>query len=124
MKGFFDYFVYFIILIKIIFMLSAIGHVFLSYSVKKTGDKTKEKEDEKLVYWKERTEFIFTISMSILLIHHFNPRTPRTTIDRETGILFFLFGWVLIITSKWSDFFKSAPWHKKQSTNTNKNKTI
>lgn len=104
-----DYFVFFIILIKIVFIISAIGHLFLSHS---TSDKS-SKLDPKLVYWKERTEFIFIISMSILLIYHFHPRLSKKPISEETALLFFLFGWILIFTSKWSLFFKEAPWYKK-----------
>jgi hypothetical protein len=114
-----DMFVLFIILIKIVFILSSIGHVILSHLSKKNEKNGKEenvekkekeeKEDAKLVYWKERTEFIFVICMSLLLIYYFRPGHMKP-IDRETSLLFFLFGWILIITAKWSDFFASAKW--------------
>lgn len=104
-----DYFVFFIILVKIIFIVSAIGHVILSHS---TNEKA-AKIDPKLVYWKERTEFIFIISMAILLIYHFNPRLSKKPISEETGLLFFLFGWILIFTAKWSLFIHEAPWYKQ-----------
>lgn len=104
-----DYFVFFIILIKIVFIVSAIGHVILSHS---TSAKA-EKIDPKLLYWKERTEFIFIISMAILLIYHFNPRFSKKPIGEETSLLFFLFGWILIFTAKWSLFITEAPWYKK-----------
>ncbi len=104
-----DYFVFFIILVKIIFIISAIGHVILSHS---TSSKAK-KIDPKLVYWKERMEFIFIISMSILLIYHFNPRFSKKPISEETALLFFLFGWILIFTAKWSLFIHEAPWYQK-----------
>ena len=104
-----DYFLFFIILIKIVFVISAIGHVILSHS---TSAKA-EKVDPKLSYWKERTEFIFIISMSILLIYHFNPRFPKKPIGEETALLFFLFGWILIITAKWSLFITEANWYQK-----------
>ena len=59
-----DYFIFFIILIKIVFIISAIGHVILSYSKSSKA----EKIDPKLTYWKERTEFVFIVSMAVLLI--------------------------------------------------------
>ena len=62
-----DYFIFFIIFIKVIFVFSAIGHVVVSRS---SSSKT-EKLESKLLYWKERTEFIFIVAMSILLIYHF-----------------------------------------------------
>jgi len=105
-----DLFVGFIILIKIIFVISSVGYVILSYS---TSDNA-NKYDSKLLYWKERTEFVFIISMSILLIYHFNPRfDKKPVVGDETALLFFLFGFVLILTAKWNLFIKEANWFKK-----------
>jgi hypothetical protein len=53
----------------------------------------------------------FIISMSILLIYHFNPRFSKTPINEETSLLFFLFGWIIILTAKWS--LISPPWYKQ-----------
>lgn len=103
-----DYMIFFIIIIKIVFIISAVGYVILSHSKNYTA----EKIDPKLLYWKERTEFIFTICMSILLIYHFNPRFSKKPISDDTAILFFLFGWILIFTAKWSLFIQEAPWYK------------
>ena len=103
-----DFFIIFIIVIKIIFILSAIGHLILSHSSYAAA----EKADPKLVYWKERMEFIFIVSMSILLIYHFKPGKNKP-ISEETSLLFFLFGWILIFTAKWSIFVKEAPWYKR-----------
>jgi hypothetical protein len=81
----------------------------------KNGKEEKEeKTDVKLVYWKERTEFIFVICMSLLLIYYFRPGHMKP-IDSETSLLFFLFGWILIITAKWSNFFASAKWYSNIS---------
>lgn len=102
-----DFFILFIIFIKIIFIISAVGHLILSHS---SGTQAKN-IDPKLVYWKERTEFIFVISMAILLIYNFNPRYTNNPVGHETSLLFFLFGWILILTAKWSLFFKVAPWY-------------
>lgn len=103
----FDFFIFFIIVVKIIFIVSAIGHLILSYS---TTSKSK-KIDNKLSYWKKRTEFIFIISMAILLIYHFKPGKHKP-IGEETALLFFLFGWILIFTAKWSLFVTEASWYK------------
>ena len=108
-----DYLIFFIILIKIVFILSAIGHIYFSHSTRADAKNI----DDKLLYFKERTEFIFIISMSILLIYHFNPRFSKKPINEETSLLFFLFGWVLIITSKWSLFITEAPWYKQIVSN-------
>ena len=101
-----NYFVFFIIFIKIVFVLSAIGHIIMSHSVSSTAQNI----DPKLVYWKERTEFIFIVSMSILLVYHFYPRHNKS-VDSETSLLFFLFGIILLFTANWSIFIKEAPWY-------------
>jgi uncharacterized membrane protein len=104
-----DLFILFIVLIKIVFVLSAIGHLVLSHS---SNINLQEKADPKLTYWKERTEFIFIVSMSILLIYHFKPGNNKP-ISEETALLFFLFGIILVLTAKWSLFIKEAPWYKR-----------
>jgi len=103
-----DYFLFFIILIKIIFVGSAIGHLIFSH----LHNDRAQQIDPKLVYWKERTEFIFIVSMAILLIYQFHPRLSKKPINQETSLLFFLFGWVLLFTAKWSIFIKEAHWYK------------
>lgn len=106
-----DYFILFIVLIKIIFVISAISHIILTYFAKNKN--IVERADPKFLYWKERTEFIFIISMAILLIYHFNPRLSKKPISQESALLFFLFGWILIITAKWELFFTESKWYKE-----------
>jgi hypothetical protein len=108
-----DFFILFIIFVKIVFVLSAIGHLFLTHMPVNISNKIGVK-DSTLVYWKERTEFIFIVSMSILLVYHFRPGHLKP-ISSESSLLFFLFGCILIITSKWSLFFKESLWYKKVS---------
>jgi hypothetical protein len=103
-----DLLVLFIFIIKIVFVLFAIGHLVLSH----TSNTVLQKKDSEFVFWKERTEFIFIASMSVLLIYHFKPGNNKP-ISEETASLFFLFGIVLLLTSKWSLFFKEAPWYKR-----------
>jgi len=108
-ESWFDFFIFFIIIIKIIFVISAVGHILLLHiGNPKTGEYDKE-----FIYWKERTEFIFTICMAILLIYHFNPRFMSRQIDSESKILFFLFGLILIFTAKWNLFVTEAPWYRE-----------
>jgi hypothetical protein len=102
-----DIFVLFIIFIKIVFILTSIGHVILTHMIRNgsdSNDKKKQEKDIKLMYWKERTEFIFIASMAILLIYYFNPRSMKP-LTKETTLLFYLFGWVLLITAKWGHFY-------------------
>lgn len=109
----YDMYVTFIFLIKIGFVIMALTHVYLKAKGKEQSDL-----DKKIVYWKERFEFIFIALMAILLIYIFNPRTDRTIlVDKETKILLYLFGFVLLITAKWDVFFKESSLFKQiQST--------
>lgn len=102
----FDFFLLFVMFVKIIFVMSALGHVILSHA---NGSKAKQL-DPKLLYWKQRTEFVFTVSMAFLLVYHFNPRWGVKPIQSETSILFFLFGCVLLLTAKWGLFVRDSPW--------------
>jgi hypothetical protein len=98
-------FIIFIIIVKIVFVFFAVSHVYL----KIRGQENSE-TDKTVVYWKERLEFIFKFLMSILLISLFNPRTHKgaVLIEGETKLLLYLFGFVLIITAKWDDFFRES----------------
>jgi len=87
----------------------AITHIYL-----KIKGKENTNLDKKIVYWKERVEFIFTVLMALLLIYLFNPRKQRITIiNGEIKTLLFLFGIILIITSNWNTFFHESIWFTK-----------
>jgi hypothetical protein len=93
----------------------AVTHIYL-----KSKGETKTDLDKKIVYWKERFEFVFVLLMAILLIYLFNPRKNRIVmINDETNFLLYMFGFVLLITAKWGDFFHEAKWFKyiQQATN-------
>lgn len=101
----YDMYVTAIFVIKIGFILMAITHVYLEIKGKEKTDL-----DKKILFWKERFEFIFTALMSVLLIYIFNPRYNNfNLIDKETEVLFYLFGFVLLITAKWRIFFEQSP---------------
>ena len=93
-----------IFIFKIVFIALAISHIY--FKVK--GD-DKSSIDIKIEYWKERVEFVFIILIALLLIYLFSPTANRNMLlDRETKFLLYLFGFVLIITAKWENFFKES----------------
>jgi hypothetical protein len=100
-----DYYVVFITIIKIIFVITALGHVILSHT-----NSSLSKYDDSFIYWKKRTEFIFIISMSMLMIYYFHPFVKSEPMSSDTRFLFFLFGWVLLVTANWNIFFTESPW--------------
>lgn len=110
-KTWLDYFLFFIIIIKIVFLTTSIGHVLITYSENERAKQI----DTQLLYWKERTTFIFTISMAILLIYYFRPYSTAPIIDKNTRFLFFLFGCVLILSGEWIFFIKDSIWYKQMN---------
>ena len=102
----FDLYIYLIFIIKLGFILLASTHIYLKVKGESDSDL-----DKKILYWKERVEFIFILLMALLLIYLFSPRAYRIfMIDGETKILLYLFGFILLITAKWAEFFQEAEW--------------
>ena len=119
------HFVLFIILIKIVYSIAYFSHivldnydVFTSYftSTSDTTIKMIDKDftsdlDKHILFWKEKTEFIFTVCMSLLLIYHFFPdhnfihNYKPIVVDKESKVLFLLFGFILIFSAKWTILF-------------------
>lgn len=105
----FNMYITFIVLIKVGFVILAISHLYL-----KIKHKEHTETDKKILFWKERLEFIFIALMSVLLIYLFNPRTDRSVmIDYETKLLLYLFGFILLITADWGIFIHETPLFKK-----------
>ena len=101
-------FIYIIIGIKALFLFSTLSNLFLTKIIK--NDSLIKKYSQKLDKIKEQTEFIFIILTSILLIAIFYPRQNNLKyIDSHVKLLFYLFGWILIITAKWDLFFHESP---------------
>ena len=100
----YNIYIYFIIFIKITFIILSLDTIILK---KKHEDNTDKYT--KFMFWKSRVEFMFITSMALLLILLFNPYNKKNCVDNETRILLFLFGIILIITSKWSLFFETSP---------------
>ena len=104
-----DLYITFIFMIKIVFLILAVTHVYL-----KAKGQAKTELDTKILFWKEKIEFVFVLLMSILLMYTFFPRRQiLIPIDYEMKVLFFLFGLILIITAKWDVFIESSPIYKK-----------
>jgi hypothetical protein len=87
----------------------AISNLYMKAKGEKESDINK-----KIEYWKERVEFVFEILMALLLIYLFNPRHDhKALIDPHVKILLYLFGFILLITAKWSTFIEESTWFKE-----------
>jgi hypothetical protein len=100
-QSIYDKYLYFIFFIKIVFIVSTLIIKFKKPSKNSKWLPIFQK-------WKENTEFVFIISMSILIIILFNPFFNNLQfINRETTILLFVFGIIMIITSDWTTFYNN-----------------
>jgi hypothetical protein len=104
---FIKHFVFFIIIIKIVYSITYFSHIVIS----NTSETLTNDYDDNIMYWKEITEFLFIICMSILLIYHFFPdhnfihNYKPIVVDKETKVLFLLFGFILLFSAKWTILF-------------------
>ena len=102
------WFVLFIIAVKIAYSIAYYGNFILT-SISDDFAKDFKKYEQPLSHWKHVTEFIFVLCMSILLIYHFYPSHDTIqrpiVVDKETRLLFLLYGFILIFTAKWTIFF-------------------
>jgi hypothetical protein len=105
-EQFVKWFVMFIIIVKVVYSIAYYGNLVVS----NTSDTFSHEYDEIILYWKHVSEFIFILSMSILLIYHFFPDRVSfiqkpILVDKETRLLFVLYGTILIFTADWTVLF-------------------
>jgi hypothetical protein len=99
-------FISFIFIIKILFIIFASIHYYLIITHSHNTSLS-----QNIVYWKERLEFIFMVSMAILTIVLFRPFNNKPImIGTEERFLFFVYGIITFITARWSAFVHQAKW--------------
>ena len=95
-----DIFILFIVAAKLLFSTTWFLVIFFS----KTGYAKIFNDD--FIFARDVSEFIFNLSMAIILIIVFNPYYKYTgVIDKEMRLLFFVFGTILILTVDWPMIF-------------------
>lgn len=109
-KNILNIYIYFIIFLKVVFILLALSDFILKHFYKNNVNLMSL--ESKLNYYKKRIEFIFIICMVILIIFIFSPRHNRMIyLTKEMTILFYLFGFILLITADWDLFITDAKWY-------------
>lgn len=99
------YFVTFLFIVKILFAILAVVHIYL----KRTG-KEDSKISEFVAFWKERLEFVFIIGVSLLLMIFFFPgRKIQMEPTFEMRFLFFVYGIIILINLDWKIFIGESP---------------
>jgi len=94
-------------------MITAIWHLYLVKKDEKEGKEGNNanlKLTTTLEYWKERLEFIFIFCMSFVCMYLFNPFLKNFVIGKETKLLLFIFGIIILINANWNIFFEQAKW--------------
>jgi hypothetical protein len=99
-EWFIEIFVYFIIVIKILFLITSISYLLLSH-ITNPSNKIKSL-NVFFLGWKSKIELVFTILMSCLIIFIFTPWRDNTVfLTTEIKFLFYLFGFILIFGANW-----------------------
>ena len=99
------YFVTFLFIVKILFAILAVLHIYL----KRTG-KEDSQIDTFISFWKERCEFVFIIGVSLLLMIFFFPgRKIQMEPTFEMRFLFFVYGIIILINVDWKIFVGESP---------------
>jgi len=97
-------FIYFIIAVKVVYLILEL----INFCLKLKGRKNTAKYNQ-IKYWKEKIAFFFKILMSIFLIYVFYPKVKRSdNLDKESKILLYLFGIILIISADWNGFIRDS----------------
>lgn len=107
----YEIFIYFLISIKTIFILTTVVIKFYEYKYKGSNKKEHQVLIEDLKQFRDRIEFVFKICMSCILIWIFYPwHTKPLLVDNDTKMLLYLYGFFSIITSPWNIFFNDNQW--------------
>ena len=100
-------FIYIIIAIKALFLFSILSNIFITKVLKDSDIISKYSYTLHTI--KEQTEFIFIVMTAVLMIAIFYPKQNNLKyINEHVKLLFYLFGWILIITAKWNLFFEES----------------
>jgi hypothetical protein len=108
-------FIIFIIFIKLVFLIFLLIEKYYSYQLYHNPSAIKQKYDSEnynwAIYWKERLELIFIILMAFVCIIVFYPNYSDTIfIDKETRLLLFIYGFIILLTANWNILFQLPPW--------------
>ena len=88
---------YFVVVFKV---------AFIAFDVFYKLSEKKDKSIEWLLKWKIRTEFLYVVSMSFILIYVFYPwENNKKFLTKEIYKLIFLYGVVSIFTANWGEIF-------------------
>ena len=106
----FYYFIYFIILVKCLFLFFAVWNFYLKKKNNSDGwggtSGSETKLEKRVLYCKNLTENLFMVLVSILLIYLFNPYHENKYLldDKYVKALLFIYGILMLVTFDWTVF--------------------
>jgi len=103
----FYYFIYFIILVKGLFLFFVVWNFYLKKkNGRGSGTGSETKLEKRISYCKNLTENLFMVLVSVLLIYLFNPYHENKYLldDKYVKTLLFIYGILMLITFDWSVF--------------------
>ena len=111
----YDNFIILVIFVKIVFVVFALIARYYEFKISKSVSSTEKQQYTQnynwAIYWKERLEFLFIILMALVCIIIFYPFYSDTLyIDKETRLLLFIYGFIILITANWSVIQRLPPW--------------
>jgi hypothetical protein len=90
---------------KGLFLFFAVWNFYLKKKNDGGDNGAKNKLEKRISYYKNLTENIFIVLVSILLIYLFNPYHDHKYLDdKYVKALFFIYGILMLITFDWSEF--------------------
>jgi hypothetical protein len=108
----YDNFILFVIFIKVLFIISAIFTFLLRMKIKMSKNNNNKTINiyNNLFVCKETLEFIFIICIAFICIIVFYPYyKDQVIIDRNTRLLLFIYGFIILITANWSLLTSQLP---------------
>ena len=103
--SYYDYFIYIILFVKLIYFICLFSLIYMKYIKKDMDDKYILIID----FMKNRFEFIFLMLIAILLIIIFNPFIKKTVkINNITKTLIFLYAIIIILNFIWIRFMNNC----------------
>ena len=108
--GYLKIYLILIVLVKCLFLYFALKHLYFRAMLLKQPNNAEYKDNLiKTNLYKRQAEFIFTNMMAALFIYIFNPRYQNEKyIGKETKLLMYIFGFIIIITSDWNEFINES----------------
>lgn len=99
-----------VVCVKFLFLYFALRHLYFRAMLLKNPTNVVYKDSlERSKTRKDQTEFVFTNMMALLFIYIFNPRHQNEKyITKETKLLMYIFGFIIIITSDWNQFISES----------------